>query len=244
MKMETLRYGDNFIYLLLEGGRAAVADPGVADPVLQALERHGVALELILLTHYHGDHTGGCRELKNTTGCRIAGSTGGTVPLDETVVDGDSITFAGNTISVLSVPGHLSHDVAYVVPSTGMLFSGDTLFAAGCGRIFSNDAAAMWRSLCRLRDLPGNTRLYGGHDYLLENLQFAASIEPGNVDIQKRLELARTQDLAEAPSTMEEERRTNPFLRCDNPGIKAAVGLPDAAPETVFAELRHRKDRW
>jgi len=246
MKIVTLGYGDNFIYLLLDGQRAAVVDPGAAAPVLEAIKAHEAALDFILLTHHHGDHTGGCSALKRATGCRVAGPSEGSVPIESLVNEGTPLAFSGRPITVMAVPGHTAHDVAYFVPGVNAVFTGDTLFAGGCGRLFGADAATMWASLCRLRALPDETCVYGGHDYTLDNLQFAADLEPHNAAVAARLRqhLARGSVGPSAPSTIAEERLTNPFFRCDTPELMATVKLPHASPAAVFAEVRRRKDRW
>ncbi len=245
MKIETLRSGDNFIYLLLDGQRAAVVDPGSAAPVERALAACGATLELILITHHHGDHTAGCRALKRATGCRVVGPPGGAALMDACVGDGDGVPFAGTRLSVLSVPGHTRHDLAYYAADAQAVFTGDTLFACGCGRIFGADPGTMWSSLCRLRALPDKTRVYGGHDYTLENLQFAAQLEPRNAELQKRLhEYAHRGKASTEPSTVADERSTNPFFRCDTPELRDALQMQDVAPAALFAEVRRHKDRW
>jgi hydroxyacylglutathione hydrolase len=233
MNISTLRHGDNFIYVLHEGGSAAVVDPGVAPPVHDALQALGCSLELILITHHHSDHAGGVAPLKKATGCRAVGPSGGLAALDQLVGEGAVVPFAGHTMRVLSVPGHTQHDVAYYLPDEKALFPGDVLFAGGCGRMFSGPAELMWESLCRLRALPDDTRVFGGHDYVLDNLEFAAFVETDNADIRERIGRFRRNSGAGAPfevPTLAEEKRTNPFLRCR-----------DAAE---FARLRSRKDQW
>ncbi len=242
MDIRTLRSGDNFTYLLQAGQRAAVVDPGYAPLVERVLAETGTSLELILITHHHGDHTGGCGALKRATGCRIVGPPGGTA-LDTTLQDGDSVSFAGTEVSVMSVPGHTRSDLAYYVADSKAVFTGDTLFACGCGRVFGGDADTMWSSLCRLRALPDDTRVYGGHDYTEENLEFAVHLEPANAALQKRLQDYRIESSPE-PSTIAEEHRTNPFFRCDTPEFVAALEMEDSSPSGVFAEVRGRKDRW
>jgi hydroxyacylglutathione hydrolase len=243
MRIETLRAGDNFIYVLIAGARAAVVDPGVAGPVASFLETEGLTLELILLTHYHGDHTSGCTTLKRT-GCEVAGPMGGSVLVDRVVADGQSLDFAGHTIRVLEVPGHTAHDVAYYLPEAKAVFTGDTLFACGCGRAFGASAAVMWHSLCRLRDLPGTTRVFGGHDYTLENLEFAAHLQPDHPAIRERLTRFRADPEAARSATLAVEKATNPFLRCDSEALAQAAGLPGRGATEVFAAVRGMKDRW
>lgn len=233
MEIHTLRYADNFIYLLLEEERAAVVDPRAALPVAALLQARAVALELILITHHHGDHTGGVPELKERWPCRVAGPADGLLAVDPAVVEGDRIPFGPCQIHVLEVPGHTQHDVAYYLPEQKAVFTGDTLFAGGCGRVFSHQPQLLWASLNRLRSLPDETRVYGGHDYTEENLEFALSLDPHNAAVRERLDELRRRAAEGAPfeaSTVAEEKRTNPFLRCR----KAAE----------FARIRSLKDDW
>ena len=233
MDIRTLRYAENFIYMLLEGRRAAVVDPGAAQPVTAALQAQGCTLELVLITHHHADHTGGVAELKEQSQCRVVGPPGGLTAVDEPVGEGDVVSFPGCSIEVLSVPGHTAHDVAYYLPGAKAVFTGDTLFAGGCGRVFSGRPQVMWASLCRLLALPEDTRVYGGHDYTQENLEFAASMDPDNAAVRERLDVFCRREAEGRPfeaSTIAEEKRTNPFLRCR-----------DAAD---FARVRSRKDAW
>ncbi len=241
-------FGDNYIYLVLDSGSAAAVDPGAADPVLSAVRKLGAELSLVLVTHHHFDHTGGCRELKTVTGCSIAGP-GGTRAgeVDRTVRDGDVVSVGDCEFRVLSVPGHTGGHVAYYCEAGKLLFTGDTLFAGGCGRVFGGTAAEMWNSLQKIRALPGETLIYCGHEYTLENLEFAAHLEPDNREVAERLAEVRRQCAAgkyTVPSTLELERVTNPFLRADTEALQEAVGLAGAPPAEVFAEMRRRKDRW
>jgi hydroxyacylglutathione hydrolase len=245
MKIETIPIGDNFSYLLIDGNQAAVVDPTAAGPIERALGGE-TDLKMILLTHCHHDHTAGCAALRRATGCRIVGPAGGCGLVDEPAYGGDTIALAGEKIDVLAVPGHTRDDLAYSIPGSTAVFTGDTLFACGCGRCFGCPAETMWESLCRLRALPEETRVFGGHDYLHENLEFAGHLEPANVAIKSRREvfIGRSRGTPWPVSTMGEERVTNPFLRCDVAEFRAAVGMEDATPAEVFAEIRSRKDRW
>jgi len=207
------------------------------------LDENDLTLDLILLTHYHGDHTGGATALRRT-GCEVVGPANGSVEVDRTLVHGDVIAFDCHPISALAVPGHTAHDTAYYLPEAKALFTGDVLFACGCGRMFGRDPHQMWGSLCRLRDLPDDTRVYGGHDYTLENLEFALHLEPDNTAVRERLARFRTDPKAALPSTLAEEKATNPFLRCDSESLAAAAGLSGHSAAEVFAALRAMKDRW
>lgn len=247
MQLETLLWGDNYIYVLIEGGMAAVVDPGAAGPVRNFLDERGIELDLILITHNHSDHTGGGAELRQAMSCRVAGPPGGWLDPDQVVRDGDVLEFAGQRIETLSVPGHTAHDRAYYLPEQKAVFTGDVLFACGCGRVNTGDMAGMWSSLRRLRALPDDTRLFGGHDYTCENLEFAANLEPHHAAVQARLKRFRVSKAAGtpcAPSTLKEEKQTNPFLRCDDPSLAESLGMTGQSPADVFAVVRGRKDRW
>ncbi len=243
MRIETLTVGDNFIYVLHVAEHAAVIDPGVAEPVVSFLDDEDLTLDLILLTHYHADHTGGVTTLRRT-GCDVVGPANGAVEVDRTVVHGTVVDFDRHAIVALAVPGHTAHDTAYYLPDAKALFTGDVLFACGCGRMFGRDAHRMWGSLCRLRDLPGDTRIYVGHDYTRENLEFAAHLEPGNKAVRARLERFLTDPESVMPPTLAEEKQTNPFLRCDDASLATAAGCPGHNPVDVFAAIRAMKDRW
>jgi hydroxyacylglutathione hydrolase len=243
--------GDNFIYLHPCGDHAAfVVDPGEAPTVLQALRQHDLALTAVLLTHHHWDHVAGAADLHAKTQCGIVGPDRTLIPASgRTVADGDVLTLAGLSVSVLATPGHTRTSVSYYVPpagdAPGVVYTGDTLFVGGCGRLLECDPATMWRSLHKLAALPPDTLVYCGHDYTLENYEFAMSIDPTSRRLRERL--AEVQKSVEygrltVPSTIAQEKATNLFLQPDQPAVKAVLGMPDAPPEQVFAELRRRKD--
>ena len=235
--------GDNFIHVLDTDTGMIAVDPGSARPVLHCIETTGRPLTHILVTHGHMDHTMGCADLKQATGCRLVGPPGSCPDLDREVADGDTVQAGGVEFTVLSVPGHTRDSVAYCARAEDTAFTGDTLFTCGCGRLIGGSAEQMWNSLCRLRDLPASTTVYPGHDYTIENLEFAAHLEPGNRDVAEALAAARE---CRPPFllTIAQEKRCNPFLRCDTPALQDAAGLPGAPPAQVFAEIRRRKDRW
>lgn len=239
---------DNYIYLLHDGHEAAVIDPGVAAPVEAYLRANALRLTSMLLTHSHTDHTAGVPALRRATGAALVGpAAAGLKGLDQAVHDGDSLPVPGGTLRVIATPGHLAHHISYYEAVGGALFCGDTLFGAGCGRIMDSTAATLWQSLCRLAELPDDTRLYSGHEYTISNLEFAVSLEPGNELVRTRLADAAARVACgqpTVPSSMGLEKRTNPFLRAGEPGLAQAVGLSRATPGEVFAELRRRKDRW
>lgn len=223
---------DNYIYLITWNFHALAIDPGEAAPLLEALEKQKLDFRCILNTHHHSDHTGGNLEVKEKTGCRlIAPEEERIKEVDELAHEGKDLRIDGMDIQVISVPGHTATHVAYYFPEAGWLFAGDTLFTGGCGRLFEGTAEQMLHSLQKLAKLPGETKLFSGHEYTVNNLEFALSVEPDNPDIKTRLEkakLLRSQNIPTQPSTLEEEKRTNPFLR--------AASIED------FIKLRKLKD--
>ena len=229
-------FGDNYIYLYqYDRNNAIVIDPGDGFSVLKALEEHGLCLTTILATHHHWDHIGGISELKKKTGCQIIGGDKQRIRgIDCVVEDGQVLKFADININVIATPGHTRTSVCYYIQQdnmNGILFTGDTLFIGGCGRLFECDVKTMWSSLQKLAALPDNTEVYCGHDYTLENFEFALETEPHNASIQQRLsEIKQSihQGKPTVPSTIAQEKATNVFIR--------------AKTSKVFAELRRRKD--
>jgi hydroxyacylglutathione hydrolase len=227
---------DNYIYLIVDGKKAAVIDPTTAEPVMEALVERGLGLEYVLITHGHGDHVGGVKALQRYLGSRLIGPEGSFDDLDEVITDNAIVSLGTRTIRFITTPGH-THFAAsyYLVPDendkAGAVFTGDTMFIGGCGRISEGDAETMFHSLKKLAALPEDTRVYPGHEYTLENYEFAALVAPGDVAVHERL--VEVKALYEKvgktmPSTIAQERATNVFLR--------------AQSVQVFAELRRRKD--
>lgn len=243
---------DNYIYLLHDpdASQTAVVDPAEAAPVLAALEARGWTLDLILNTHHHGDHVGGNLALKAATGCRIIGPAAdkARIPgIDETVADGDKVSVGASTASVFDIPGHTRGHIAYYFAQDEALFCGDTLFAMGCGRLFEGTPYQMVQSLAKFAPLPGTTRVYCAHEYTENNGRFALDIEPRNATLALRMrgvQQMRAEGRPTIPTTLAEERATNPFLRCEDSRLKRALGMQDANPVDVFAELRARKDKF
>lgn len=246
--------GDNYIYLVrYDANDSFVVDPGNASAVLKLLKKHGLNLTTILLTHHHWDHVGGASELKRKTGCEIiAGYKERSRDVDKVVEDGQVLTISEAEIKVLATPGHtLSSVCYYMLPSNaiprGMLWTGDTLFVGGCGRLFECDPQTMWESLQKLASLPDDTFVYCGHDYTVENYEFALSIEPDNETVKKRLSEIRhalKHGELSVPSSILQEKATNIFLRAESPELKTALGMAKAHAWEIFAELRRRKDRF
>jgi hydroxyacylglutathione hydrolase len=242
---------DNFAYLVhdAELGRTACIDVPEAAPVLAELARRGWLLSDILLTHHHGDHVQGAAALAAATGARITGAAADAhrlPPLDGAVTRGDLVHLGRVKLVVRDAAGHTRGHIAFHAPREGLLFTGDSLMAAGCGRLFEGSAAEMWATLSAFAALPGDTRVFSGHDYLAGNLRFAAQVDPDNPavgDRRARVEAIRAAGGLPMPSTIAEERATNPFLRADLPALRAAAGLPQAPAVEVFAALRAMKDR-
>jgi len=245
-------FDDNYLWLLVRGPDAAVVDPGDADPVLQRLQQRKLALRAILVTHHHGDHVGGVAALARATGARVYGPRDERIPArDVAVGDGDRIDVLGVTFDVLEVPGHTLGHIAYHAAAQRLLFCGDTLFAAGCGRLFEGTAAQMTASLAGLASLPADTRVYCAHEYTLSNLRFALAVEPGNEALRERQHRCRAlRDRGEptVPSTIGEELATNPFLRCAVPAVRdaaeARAGRSLPTTEAVFAVVREWKNAF
>jgi hydroxyacylglutathione hydrolase len=241
----------NFIYLHRCGpDHAFVVDPGNAPIVLEALAAHHLTLKAILATHHHWDHVGGAADLQRRAHCELIGAGSTLIPApDRTVTDGDVLDIGGVIIQVIATPGHTQNSVCYYISGKprahGVVYTGDTLFVGGCGRLLEGDALTMWQSQQKLAALPEETLVYCGHDYALENYEFAVGIAPNHrrirerlAEIQKAIEYGRLT----VPSTIGQEKATNIFLQAEQPPIRAALGLPEARPEEVFAELRSRKD--
>ena len=244
--------GDNFIYLYpYDNNNALAVDPGDYSPVTEALQKYNLNLTAILATHHHWDHIGGITELKKRTGCKVIGSDKQRIPgIDEIVEDGQIITVGDTKIQTIATPGHTHTAVCYYLPASnendaGILFTGDTLFIGGCGRLLECNAQTMWDSLQKIAALPNETLIYCGHDYTLENYRFALEIEPHNKAVNNRLnEIKQKQQHGEftVPSTISQEKQTNIFLRAATPEIKNALNMPRAGEVEIFAELRRRKD--
>jgi hydroxyacylglutathione hydrolase len=241
---------DNYVYLLHdeESGDCAAVDPAEAEPVLSALREGGLTLTHILNTHHHSDHVGGNERLKAETDCAIVGprADASRIPgIDVEVGDGEEFRLGNALARVFGVPGHTRGHIAYWFEGDKALFCGDTLFALGCGRLFEGTPQEMWKSLTSLRDLPGDTRVYCAHEYTQANAHFALTVEPDNEALKaiaERVEVRRAKGLPTVPSLMADEQAANPFLRADQDELQRAMGLENADPVGVFAEIRHRKD--
>jgi hydroxyacylglutathione hydrolase len=245
---------DNYGYLLVceKTNDAAIIDPSEAEPVLQRVEQEKVRLTTILNTHHHRDHTGGNEGLLASGKLQVYGheSDQGRIPgLTHGVKSGDQIQVGELRGEVLFIPGHTTGHVAYLFDNA--LFCGDTLFTAGCGRLFEGTAEQMHASLSRLMALRDDTKIYCGHEYTESNLRFALTLEPKNPKVvarYERVQAQRARSVPTVPSTLEEEKQTNPFLRWDSKEIQASVkaATPDQRmdPVSVFASVRKLKDAF
>lgn len=239
---------DNYAYLVTSGDSCAVVDPSEPEPVIRALERTGWRLTHILNTHHHLDHTGGNLALKSRFGARIVGpgKDAARIPgLDIGVDENSGWQFDGRKVLVLEVPAHTRGAITFVIDDNA--FTGDTLFAMGCGRLFEGDPQMMWTSLCKLMRLPDDTKIWCGHEYTQNNGRFALTLEPGNEDLRARMEeVNRLRSLGKPtlPSTIGLEKKTNPFLRTRSKEIRSRLGLEEADDVCVLGATRRLKDNF
>lgn len=241
---------DNYAFLLHNDatGDTLLVDAPEAAPIQAALDSQGWVLTDILLTHHHWDHVDGLDPLRGSA--RVIGAAKDAdrlPPLDLAVTEGDPVTICGEDVQVFDVSGHTINHIAVYFPTSGVVFTADSLMALGCGRLFEGTPAQMWASLQKLRALPDDTRVCSGHEYTQTNARFAMTIEPDNSDLILRADeiaIARSKGLATVPSPLGVEKRTNPFLRADVPALKSAVGMVDADPADVFAHVRKKRDTF
>ena len=251
-------FSDNYVWMLHDEKTAIVVDPGAAEPVLEALQHLGVTLQVILVTHHHGDHIGGVETLRKRRGPVVYGPAREAIPEPYTPVQqGDTVQVPsmGLSLRVLDIPGHTAGHIAYYctpIDQAPLLFCGDTLFSGGCGRVFEGTPAQMLASLQTLAALPPETRICCAHEYTLSNLKFACAVEPHNallVHHSAVCEDLRAQDRPTLPSTVALERQINPFLRTSVPAvIEAARSFDPSIDPTdavaVFAALREWKNNF
>lgn len=270
MQIEALpAFIDNYIWLLRQADTAVVVDPGDAGVVIDALQRHGLRLKAILLTHHHADHTAGVAALQAHVAASRqaldvygpAAETARIPTLNRPLHEGDSVDLPSLHLRILEVPGHTLGHIAYhcarppldagAADDGGLLFCGDTLFSAGCGRLFEGTPMQMLGSLNRLRALPDNTRVFCTHEYTTANLQFALAVEPSNPALLAhavQVHALRSTGLPSLPSRLGLEKAINPFLRCQEPAVIAAAsrhaGQPLDSELAVFTVMRAWKDHF
>ena len=242
---------DNYAFLIHDSATnsTTLVDVPEAAPILAALSETGWTLSQILLTHHHPDHVAGVADVVTATGARVLGAAvdAHRLPtLDAELKEGDTVTVSSEQGTVLAVPGHTIGHIAFHFPKSKLLFSGDSLMAGGCGRLFEGTPKLMWSTLTKLSALPPDTLVCSGHEYTASNLLFAASVDLDNPVLVSRIEdtsAAVQAGRPTVPSLLSLELATNPFLRAGNPAIAAAIGMPGASAPQVFAALRARKDK-
>ena len=248
---------DNYAYLVIDDSskQCAVVDCAEADAVIAAAKSHGAKIVAVLTTHWHGDHSGGNEDIAaKVPGIKIygAGAEGGRIPaLTNPVADGDQFRIGTLEARVIGIPAHTNGHVAYYFPALTAVFTGDTMFIGGCGRVFEGNAATMVASLKKLAALPENTQVYCGHEYTEKNLRFALTLEPGNNALKAKHDWSLTTRAAgnfTVPSTIGDEKKTNPFLRTDSAELRANLKKRDPNvgddPIAIFARTRQLKDQF
>lgn len=243
---------DNYAFLLHdpESGDTALVDAPEAKPILDVLREKGWTLTQIFLTHHHGDHTAAAEEIAADTGARILGAASDAhrmPPLDVQLRENDSVQVGSETGTVIAIPGHTIGHIGFHFPTSKYVFTGDSLMAGGCGRLFEGTPKLMWGTLSKLAALPPETLVCSGHEYTANNLLFAASVDLDNENLVERIEATSTavqKGEPTVPSLLSLELATNPFLRAGNRAIAAAIGMANASAADVFAGLRKRKDQF
>lgn len=241
---------DNYAFLIHGNGRTALVDAPEDGPIAAALDARGWGLDEIWITHHHGDHIDGVASLRERFGAKVRGNSADAnrlPPLDLPVADGQTFDFAGAEVRVFDVSGHTVGHIAYYMPDAKAAFTGDSLMALGCGRVFEGTMQQMWESLSKLAALPPDTQICSGHEYTEANGRFALTVEPENPALRARLNMvaaARDRNEPTVPSLLSTELETNPFLRAGLAEVKAFLNMASQSDAAVFAEIRRRKDSF
>ncbi len=243
---------DNYAYLIHNAttGETALIDVPDAAPILAVLNARGWRLDDILLTHHHPDHIDGVPAVVAATGAKVTGAHADVhrlPPLNTTVVEGDMLMICGEACHIIDVSGHSIGHIAFHMPASDLVFTADSLMALGCGKLFEGTPSMAYASLMKLAALPGDPLVCSGHEYTAGNARFAATLEQDNPALMSRIDRVtamREKGQPTVPSRLSDELATNPYLRAHLPQMKIAVGLPNATDVEVFAEIRHRKDRF
>lgn len=241
---------DNYAYLLHDTAteETVLIDAPDAAPILAELDKRGWRLDAIWLTHHHWDHIDGVSAIVEATSAEVLGAAADAYrlpPLSRALNEGDTIQIGAEEAHVLDVSGHTLGHIAFYLPTSGMAFTADSLMAAGCGRLFEGSPELMFESLAKLRALPPETLICSGHEYTTSNLTFAATVDPQNEALHARIARvakARSEGRATVPSRLSGELATNPFLRTNDPYIRATLAMPNATEAEVFTKLRALKD--
>ena len=246
-------FSDNYIWLVTTNEGSIVIDPGDANPVIEYLNKNkDLTLNSILLTHHHYDHSGGIEDLRKRYDLKVFGPNNQIKSVDHRVVEGNEILVNGLIFKIIEVPGHTLDHIAFYNDDDDdpILFCGDTLFAAGCGRVFEGTFDQMYESLLKLKKLPENTIVYSGHEYTTANLMFASHVEPLNKNIQdslSKVQELRSKNIPTLPTSIKEEKLINPFLRCDDESLQIIMRKKfntDLSELNIFAALREWKDNF
>lgn len=243
---------DNYAFLVHDDatGATALVDAPEPGPILAELAARDWQLSHVLLTHHHWDHIDGLAAILEKHPAKVIGATADAhrlPPLDLSMAEGDNFDFAGEMVTVIDVSGHTVGHIAFHFPDTQAVFTGDSLMAMGCGRLFEGSPAQMFASLSKLAALPDTTTVCSGHEYTSSNCAFAASLGEDNPALTARIlevDALRAEGKFTVPSNLGQEKATNPFLRGHDPALQEAIGMPNATAEEVFTEIRKRKDHF
>ena len=253
VKIESIEaFTDNYIWLVTTNEGSIVIDPGESSNIINLVHKNQLDLKAILITHHHFDHTDGIEEIISHCPVDVFGPFNNIQTIRKKLKDGDRLNIIGIAFEIIEIPGHTLDHIAFFSENNGrpILFCGDTLFAAGCGRVFEGTYEQMFESLIKLKNLPTNTNIYCGHEYTLSNLKFAKEVEPFNKDILSRYNKVlklREKRIPSVPSTLSTELKTNPFLRCDNKEVQENISSKfkiTKENKEIFKALRSWKDNF